>query len=553
MQLFPLASLFTRFISNCLYWKSDGVTHFLGNIPLGALSALVVATLPGEESSAFGRVIRRGGGHLRGKVRGGERFFCHKFWQFGIYAYLCGVAQLAREGMVGDRKYDKRRFRTFVFVEHESRKFQTRNRQMTAKRLRGTFIYIIYNVLAWANCVVCPVWVKAMREPVFPGRAREQTPAPFYCFPATKNYLLNNSLFTAESGVSASQKLFTTMKKMIFSLVAALCCSASLFAEELQEELVATLNHKGTLTAYYGETAFAEAMENADHGDEITLSGGTFSFSKDETASSVMYDKAVTIRGTGIRDNAEKKTKATCITKKNTSGRRIIFNLSSDIEAKLKVEGVFFTDCEIVLSSSDMAETSFSKCDARLYTCDGSLLRLTNCIGSISATGNGTGYGIFKNCYVARNANLSSLKCEYNHCTIAEWCPDATAPYSTYTDCIGYNYSLGVFPLHTKLINCVIRGGRDDVFANAETISCTDLNYSDYESLFVTGTTPNGPMRSPLTDEAKSLYPASDGTEIGIYGGEYPWTYEVGLPLVTKLILGNRTSAGKLPVTIEVK
>ena len=56
-----------------------------------------------------------------------------------------------------------------------------------------------------------------------------------------------------------------------------------------------------------------------------------------------------------------------------------------------------------------------------------------------------------------------------------------------------------------------------------------------------------------LTDEAKSLYPASDGTEIGIYGGNYPYTDEVGLPLVTKLILGNRTSAGKLPVTIEVK
>ena len=56
-----------------------------------------------------------------------------------------------------------------------------------------------------------------------------------------------------------------------------------------------------------------------------------------------------------------------------------------------------------------------------------------------------------------------------------------------------------------------------------------------------------------LTDKAKSQYPGTDGTEIGIWGGDYPYDTTITLPYVTNLITGKRTSGGQLPVTIEVK
>lgn len=89
-----------------------------------------------------GEVLQR---REKGKSGGGARFFCHKFWQFGIYAYLCGVAQLAREGVVGDRKYDKRRFRTFVVVSQELRNFQT-SQQANDSEASAWCVYIHCNI-----------------------------------------------------------------------------------------------------------------------------------------------------------------------------------------------------------------------------------------------------------------------------------------------------------------------------------------------------------------------------------------------------------------------
>lgn len=57
----------------------------------------------------------------------------------------------------------------------------------------------------------------------------------------------------------------------------------------------ATLEHEGTMTAYYGTSAFSAAMTDAEHGDIITLSAGEF-----VTQYGDSITKAVTVRGAGM-------------------------------------------------------------------------------------------------------------------------------------------------------------------------------------------------------------------------------------------------------------
>ena len=56
-----------------------------------------------------------------------------------------------------------------------------------------------------------------------------------------------------------------------------------------------------------------------------------------------------------------------------------------------------------------------------------------------------------------------------------------------------------------------------------------------------------------LTDEAKAAYLGIDGKEVGIYGGDYPYTSTPSYPQITKMDVSRKVSAdGKLNVEIEV-
>lgn len=56
-----------------------------------------------------------------------------------------------------------------------------------------------------------------------------------------------------------------------------------------------------------------------------------------------------------------------------------------------------------------------------------------------------------------------------------------------------------------------------------------------------------------LTDEAKSLYKGDDGTEVGMYGGNMPFSARTNSPKVTKFNVAQKTTVdGKLSVDFEV-
>ena len=68
------------------------------------------------------------------------------------------------------------------------------------------------------------------------------------------------------------------------------------------------------------------------------------------------------------------------------------------------------------------------------------------------------------------------------------------------------------------------------------------------------GGTYNDVQSFELTDEAKTKYLGDDGKELGIYGGNLPFTPNPTNPKITKFNVASKSTAdGKLSVDIEVK
>ena len=64
----------------------------------------------------------------------------------------------------------------------------------------------------------------------------------------------------------------------------------------------------------------------------------------------------------------------------------------------------------------------------------------------------------------------------------------------------------------------------------------------------------NDAQNFELTDEAKTKYLGDDGTEVGIHGGNLPFSPNPTNPRITKFNVASKSTAdGKLSVDIEVK
>lgn len=331
------------------------------------------------------------------------------------------------------------------------------------------------------------------------------------------------------------------MKKLFLSLVAALCCTASTFAA-LTDELVATLNHNGTLTAYYGSDAFIEAMKNVENGDEITLTGGTFNSTTD------VCRKAITIRGAGISEVVANRTYATSI------NGTLNFNLPVDTNEKLFIEGVRLSTVNV--NCSELKDAVISKCsiDNRVY-CNGCLLTVVDCnINYFESSA--TGYAYIKNCMVGNAYQNPAFQCTFDHCFIRS-VPETGSSYgvdhTVFRHCIiNKNNTYRTYTYTTQLINCILPYSTS-AYSQARMESCYIVQDISAGSEFLKHLFGEDNIWGHLTDKAKTQYPSTDGTEIGIWGGDYPYDTTITLPYVTNLVTGKRTSGGKLPVTIEVK
>lgn len=339
--------------------------------------------------------------------------------------------------------------------------------------------------------------------------------------------------------------------KKFFSLIALFSCVAVSYA---QSSMLATLNHEGTVSTFYGATALRDAHNAAVHGDVITLSSGSF-VSTDIT-------KAITLRGAGMEIDTLSGTEPTVI-----SGNFSI-QIADTVSQRLTVEGIYHN--QTIYYKGTLTNALFLK--NRLYI-------VTN--SEAAALKNAS----FIHCRIADHLRLqanSSASCI--NCAIED-------PYSDNANTSNFEFQNCVIKINDNSINqvnsstfknCLIYA-RNNVTASASSISSsciayncvgfnqvsnyplfryipnsTNVHVGDITTVFKTYTGQSlqklDSENFELTDEAKSKYLGTDGTQVGIYGGSLPFTSTPSNPQITKCnVAAKSTADGKLSVDIEVK
>lgn len=347
------------------------------------------------------------------------------------------------------------------------------------------------------------------------------------------------------------------MKKLFLSLVALTMATMSY----AQSSVLATLSHEGEISTFYGAGALKRAHAAAKHGDVITLSSGSFQ--------AVDITKAVTIRGAGMQVDTIAKIYPSVIV-----GDYVI-NVADTLEQHLTMEGVYCDDntvkvynilknatfiksrfYEFIPVSSGtygygfMINLAFIHCKIAKYFENynsGNTVSFVNSVimnPSVGKSGYTNNSFEFTNCVIRWDGTFSTRY------------PSGSSHYAIYRNCIlSYPYSTNYYLSNTNLIyNCLgicpsnmfVNFGSQGVFFYV-TKNVSDVfknwtgTYTDAQSF-------------ELTDEAKTKYLGDDGKELGIYGGNLPFTPNPTNPKITKFNVASKSTAdGKLSVDIEVK
>ena len=372
----------------------------------------------------------------------------------------------------------------------------------------------------------------------------KQTPTSFL-FP----YILG---LTAEFWGHRRRRFYFSlfMKKFLISLVMLLNLSvAGLFA---QSSLIATLNHEGNISVFYGGYALQQAHKAAQHGDAITLSSGNFMATN--------ITKAITLRGAGMEIDTLNNVQPTIIAGDFT------IQIADSVSQKLMMEGLFsnFT----ITVKNTVRDARFIKSRFNRFSLDnGSYTQgyLKNCsflhckiTENIYFSSNGSDCS-FVNSYV-RLSNEDKSSLQLTNCIVRtsenRRLDDAT-PACSFINCIivgNHTNDSDYLPNTASAYNCVaVNCYNNNCFRR---IPNSANQHSTYEALFkeYKGTYNEGVTTFELTDEAKTKFLGTDKTQVGIYGGNLPYDPITTNPRITKCnVAAKSTADGKLSVDIEVK
>ena len=328
------------------------------------------------------------------------------------------------------------------------------------------------------------------------------------------------------------------MKKMILMLVAAIVAATATYA---QSSMLATLSHEGTISTYYGSSALKDAYAAAVDGDVITLSSGSF------TATDIT--KGITIRGAGMGIDAQTKSDPTILTGDFT------INIPAESTGRLTLEGISHNEKLTIIGTFNNG--TFIK--SRFYNIYGwnaeSITNLTMIHCRVA-------YEFEMSRNYSRNSGsiVNSIICDLQYARNIDIVNSVlTANRNNGFSSIGSSLSLKNCILYSQysssldgtntVYNCV--GNQSKTFNN---IHNGTNKVAEMTSIFktFTGTYADDEMFE-LTDEAKTTYLGLDGTQIGIHGGNMPFSSTPSNPQITKCnVAAKSTADGKLSVDITV-
>ena len=337
------------------------------------------------------------------------------------------------------------------------------------------------------------------------------------------------------------------LKKAISAALFVLLLSVAGTKNALAQNLVATLKHGDDISFYYGSNALVNAHNDAETGDIITLSSGSFA--------PTTITKAITLRGAGCVEDTISGVHPTVINDNNFT-----FNVGGDAENHLTVEGIYFSSRTHVqnLSYPKFIKCKFNEIEISFnnsgYTYSGYMdnAQFNNCVinnfNFSNATNSTFVNSVVKDADQLNNSNrtitafnsliglhrspsaLTAYNCIFIRINDLE---NGThlAQYSVAYNCIGIknnHYSSNVFQVTN--FNCMEVNNLSDVF---ETFTFTG-NYI-------------------LNEEIATGFLGNDGTEVGIHGGTMPYTSRPSYQIVRQYNVPNRSdNEGHLNVGIEV-
>ncbi len=342
------------------------------------------------------------------------------------------------------------------------------------------------------------------------------------------------------------------MKKIIlFTVLAALFAVAQPAAA--QGSLLATLNHNDTLKTFYGAKALQVALDSAQHGDIITLSAGTF-IAKD-------IQKAVTLRAAGMGGGTT--TKPTII-----SGNFSIHSLTNVTE-KLTIEGIYTNNTITLSARHTLKNASFIKCRLRRIDASGYWYSYGGYYDNRSGLENAS----FIHCYITErikldnDCNASFLNCyvynpisldggssrySFQNCVIVD-VDETNVRSSTWQNCIVFSKRTnnGAYESNNIVQNSVCIHDSTNVFKNIASANSFVQRAEDVFTYYKGDYSDD--ITFQLTTAAKGKYKGDDDTEVGIYGGSFPFDPETSTPRITKCVVAPQSTAdGKLSIDIEV-
>lgn len=331
------------------------------------------------------------------------------------------------------------------------------------------------------------------------------------------------------------------MKKLFFSLVAAMMAAMATYAQDVY---VATLNHEGTISTFYGGSALTDAHDAAVDGDIITLSPGDFAIGKQQGTGGVYIkiSKAITIRGAGMMNDTEDGNAATTV-----SGDTYITGEG------MTIEGINFT--QVTLNS--VKNATFRKCKLKRGNRGYYIMTNTNfydCIFTGFGTQNTCNNVVYNNCYI--NQTYTIYNSTMFNCIIYDTnnYSNSQTHNSNFTNCVIATYV--ALPATNNVANClgINTKSTTSIFSLIpEMLNCNDVTTDIFNSWSDAIDNSNLSIESYQLSEQGLQYQGIDGTQIGMLGGNYPYNPVVSIPRITKCEVAEKATAdNKLSVNIEV-
>lgn len=361
------------------------------------------------------------------------------------------------------------------------------------------------------------------------------------------------------------------MKKFFLCLVTLLTVSvASVFA---QSSLVAVLNHNDTISMFYGITALSQAYNKSVDGDVITLSSGNFN-------ATTLY-KNISICGAGMEQDSVNNIQPTVLigdftiappmsaTNRLTlesiyhSGKITLGKAKTSSSAAQDVNKVQFVKCrlgELICAKSSLSasygSTSTEGCNASVEAL--SVIQCT--INNITALGRATIVNSYVGAPGMPSNSLSNDRMHYEctNCVVYGSLANNHVKYSTFTNCIliGSN-TLASTNMASNCIG-IYTGSVSDTDLFSDLPQASNVSFTKSSDVFKTfranGTASVKDSDSfELLDAVKEKYLGTDGTEIGMYGGNLPFNPQpMSLKIKKFNVASKSTLDGKLSVDIEV-